>query len=157
MNKAQELLKVAVNRKMTVSVAESCTGGLLGARMTSVSGSSEYFLGGVIVYSNDAKARLLGVKKRTLEKFGAVSEQCAKEMALSVKKLLRSDFAIAITGIASPLGGTIEKPVGTVFIAAALRNEVVVKRFKFAGGRESIRTQSVEAALDMALKIIKRG
>lgn len=157
MDKAQKLLKVAVNSKITVSVAESCTGGLLGAKITSISGSSEYFLGGVITYSNEAKMKLLGVKRQTLKKFGAVSEECAKEMAWGVKKLLRSDCAIAITGIAGPLGGTAEKPVGTVFIAVALGKKVAVRRFNFSGTREAIRAQSVESAIDMALEMLKRG
>jgi len=156
MDKAEKLLNAAVERGITVSVAESCTGGLLGARITSVSGSSEYFWGGVIVYSDTAKMKLLGVQKSTLEKFGAVSEQCAKEMALNVRDTLGSDLAIAITGIAGPLGGTPEKPAGTVFIAAALGKNVIARHFQFSGDRESVRNQSAEATLDLALELIEK-
>ena len=155
MDKAERLLEIAVTRKVTVSVAESCTGGLLGGRITSVSGSSDYFLGGVIAYSDRAKNKLLGVSMKTLETFGAVSEQCASEMAIGARRLLGSELAIAITGIAGPLGGTPGKPVGTVYIATALGNEAAIKRFQFSGDRESIRAQSVEAALDMAIEAIE--
>jgi len=157
MDKAERLLEIAVTQKVTVSVAESCTGGLLGGRITGVSGSSDYFLGGVIAYSDRAKNKLLGVSMKTLETFGAVSERCASEMAIGARRLLGSELAIAITGIAGPLGGTPGKPVGTVYIATALGSEAAIKRFQFSGDRESIRAQSVEAALDMAIEAIEGG
>jgi len=133
--------------QLTLATAESCTGGMLGARITAVAGSSDVYLGGVVSYANEAKQELLGVSVETLERHGAVSEQSAREMALGVAGRLGSDCAIAITGIAGPGGGTADKPVGTVWIAWFDRGAVNAKRFGFAGDRSQVRERAVQAAL----------
>lgn len=136
---------------LTVSLAESCTGGLLGNRLTDVSGSSDYFVGGVVAYSNSIKNRILGVSQEILDNFGAVSEPCAKAMAKGVRELYQTDISISITGIAGPTGGTPEKPVGTVFIALSAEDHVECNRFNFGKNnpRLKIKARSAQAALNM--------
>lgn len=134
-------------KQLTLATAESCTGGMLGARITAVAGSSDVYLGGVVSYANDAKRELLGVSDETLQRHGAVSEETAREMVLGVAERIGSDCAIAITGIAGPGGGTPEKPVGTVWIAWFDRGEVSAKRFGFTGDRAQVRERAVQAAL----------
>ena len=141
-------------RGLTVSVAESCTGGLIGHRITNVPGSSEYFMGGVVVYSNEAKMRILGVKEETLKRFGAVSAETAKEMAEGVKRCIPSDIGIAVTGIAGPTGGTKEKPVGTVFIGLSSKDGTIAKRYQFFGEREQIKLNTSMMALDWIRRYI---
>lgn len=136
-------------RKKTIAVAESCTGGLISHRLTNVPGSSNYFLGSVVAYSNKMKRDRLGVKKTTLEKYGAVSEKVAEEMARGIKKIIGSDFGLGITGIAGPTGATEEKPIGLVYIALAYKDKVETKEFKFRGEREVIKAKAANAALDM--------
>lgn len=131
----------------TFAVAESCTGGGLGGRVTSVPGSSDVFLGGVISYSNDLKVSLLGVSSDTLAAYGAVSEQCAREMAEGVRSRTGASLGVSITGIAGPDGGTVEKPVGLVYIGVSLGERTDVHRAVFHGGREGVRERSVQAAL----------
>lgn len=140
-------------RGLTLAVAESCTGGMLSSLITSVAGSSDYFLGGVVAYGNDVKKAALGVKAATLRKFGAVSSRAAVEMATGVRSRLRSDIGVSITGIAGPGGGTAKKPVGTVFISVAAKKVVFVRKFLFKGARDSVRQQAAAAAV-MALKEI---
>jgi len=135
--------------KLTVAVAESCTGGLIGHRITSVSGSSRYFAGGVITYSNQAKIRELAVSDALLRKHGAVSEAVACKMAVSVRRKFRTDIGVAVTGIAGPGGGARGKPVGLVFVALASRNACIAKRFGFKGSRASIKNSSSRAALEI--------
>ena len=139
-----ELLKT---NGLTVSTAESCTAGMFSARLVNVPGTSEIYKEGFITYSNKAKRKYLGVKKSTLEKYGAVSEQCAKEMAKGVCSITKSDCGVAITGIAGPDGGTKEKPVGLVYIGVCINGHVNVKEYKFSGNRAKIREQSVSYAL----------
>ncbi len=136
-------------RKKTIAVAESCTGGLISHRLTNVSGSSDYFLGSVVAYSNRMKRDRLGVKKTTLEKYGAVSEKVAGEMAKGVKRVARSDFGLGITGIAGPTGATKDKPIGLVYIALAHKDKVEIREFKFRGERGVIKAKAANAALDM--------
>jgi nicotinamide-nucleotide amidase len=139
------------NHNQTLAVAESCTGGWLGEAITSVNGSSAYFLGGVISYSNDVKTQILKVAKSDLETYGAVSAEVANQMALGVKELLQSDWAIAITGVAGPGGGSIAKPVGLVYIGIADPQgnvEAVPYRFNPNRDRAWIRMVSVYSALD---------
>ncbi len=142
-------------KKQTVAVAESCTGGLLGGEFTKIPGSSNYFIGGVIAYSNEVKTEILGVKQQTLENFGAVSEQTAVEMAENVRKIFNSTFGLSITGIAGPTGGTPSKPVGTVWIGISTPDRTFAKHFQFAGDRDIIRERSVAEALTMLYFNIK--
>jgi nicotinamide-nucleotide amidase len=133
----------------TVATAESCTGGLIGHRLTAISGSSDYYLGGVIAYSNDVKIRELGVSSDVLDRQGAVSEEVARQMAVGVRKRFDSDYGLSVTGIAGPTGGTPEKPVGLVYVAVADRTRVWVRRHSFASDRSTIKTWSSQMALDL--------
>ena len=142
-------------RDQRLSIAESCTGGLLGTLITDVPGSSRYFLGGVIAYSNEMKRVALQVDTNTLELYGAVSENTAKEMAIGVKTLTRADWGVAVTGIAGPEGGTDEKPVGTVFIGLAAPDEsTFVQRHLLGGNRKAVRISSAHIALDTLRRTI---
>ncbi|HSU25153.1 MAG TPA: competence/damage-inducible protein A [Pyrinomonadaceae bacterium] len=140
-----ELLRA---KRQTLSVAESCTGGLLAMRLTDVPGSSEYFMEGAVTYSNEAKMRRLGVSAEILESNGAVSSQTAEAMASGMREKSSTDFAIAVTGVAGPGGGSEEKPVGTVFIGYADNEQSKSVKFVFPGDRELIRWRSSQAALD---------
>ena len=133
----------------TLSVAESCTGGLLAERITAVPGSSDYFLGGVVTYSNDWKIRLLGVPGEMLAEHGAVSEAVARAMAEGARERFATDYALSITGVAGPGGGSDEKPVGTVHLGLAGPAGVEHRRARFPGGREFVRTQASQLALEM--------
>jgi len=139
---------------LTLSVAESCSGGLIAKRITDIPGSSEYFILGVVTYANSAKERVLGVPKELIEKNGAVSPEVAAAMAEGVRILSGSHIAIATTGIAGPDGGTAGKPVGTVFIAIASASGCEVLGHRFAGTRENVRTATAEAAFQLILKHI---
>lgn len=147
LEKAVEELLLA--NKLTLTCAESCTGGLLSARLVNVPGSSEVFRSGLVTYSNKAKRRLLNVKKSTLQKYGAVSSQTAEEMAKGAAALSKCDVTVAVTGIAGPDGGTKEKPVGLVYIACAVKGKVTVKEYRFSGSRAKVRESSVSAALTL--------
>jgi nicotinamide-nucleotide amidase len=139
---------LARNRK-TVTVAESCTGGLLTKLITDVPGASEYFTHGWVTYSNKAKTELLGVPKKLIEKYGAVSEQVASAMAIAARQKAKSDFAVAITGIAGPAGGSKQKPVGLVYISVCDRNDCQTKKCLFSYTRDLIRTRAALTALNM--------
>lgn len=132
---------------LTVTCAESCTGGLLSGRLINVPGVSEVYKSGVVTYSNKAKRRLLGVKKSTLQKYGAVSEQTAEEMARGAALLSKADVSVAVTGIAGPDGGTEEKPVGLVYIACSVKGKITVKKYQFSGSRSKVRESAVSEAL----------
>ena len=134
---------------LLLAVAESCTGGLISHRITSVAGSSDYFSGGIVAYANEVKVAMLGVREMTLAENGAVSTAVAKEMAEGVLRKLNADVAIATTGIAGPGGGTATKPVGLVFIALATEGEAEVRPFRFNGDRMSIKRVASDAALEM--------
>jgi PncC family amidohydrolase len=146
-----ELGRALRARGWRLAVAESCTGGLLGARITSVGGSSDYFAGGIISYSNAVKVRCLGVDERILAAEGAVSEPVARQMAQGVCRELGADVGVGITGIAGPAGGTDEKPVGLVFIGVAAPGVDDVSRCVFEGARDAVRRQAVDTALKMVL------
>ena len=138
--------KLLLNNKLTLSFAESCTGGNMAHLITSVAGSSTYFNGAVVAYSNEVKQAVLGVKIATLEEFGAVSQQTVEEMAQGVRSLLNTDYALAISGIAGPSGGTTEKPVGTVWVAIAGNNMLITKKFLFGDNRDrNIQRASISA------------
>jgi nicotinamide-nucleotide amidase len=140
--------ELLTQRGLTIAVAESCTGGLLGHRLTNIPGSSVYVKGGVIAYSNEIKQQSLGVGADTLATRGAVSEEAAVEMATGVRRALRSDLGLAITGIAGPDGGTADKPVGTVCFALAAADVVYHRRYQLWGNREWVKLLSSQVALD---------
>ncbi|MEO0068133.1 MAG: competence/damage-inducible protein A [candidate division WOR-3 bacterium] len=142
---------------LTLATAESCTGGLVGDLLTNVPGSSEYYLGGVVAYSNRIKMKVLGVRERTLENFGAVSAQCVREMALGVCRVIGADAGIAVSGIAGPGGGTKEKPVGLVYIGVAFKDRVKIERRIFSGTRRIIKERSGYGALDLLRRVLTKG
>lgn len=135
-------------RGLSLAVAESCTGGLIGHRLTNVPGSSAYVKGGVIAYSNDVKEKQLGVRAETLRQHGAVSEETAIEMAEGVRQLTGSDIGLAVTGIAGPDGGTADKPVGTVCFALSAADAAYKRRYQLWGNREWVKVLSSQVALD---------
>ena len=137
-----------LEKNLSISVAESCTGGLIGHRLTSVPGSSSYFHGGVVVYSNQSKVDLLRVDPRTLETHGAVSERTVEEMARGVKDRIKTDLGLAVTGIAGPDGGTRQKPVGTVHVGLAAREKTFSREYRFWGNRVQVKLNSSMMALD---------
>ena len=139
----------------TLAVAESCTGGLIAERLTSVPGSSEYFKLGVVAYSNEAKKTLLKISPQVLRKFGAVSEQVAIAMAQRVRRHVEADWGIAVTGIAGPAGMSKAKPVGLVYIAVAGPDGVICRRHFFKGTRHNIRKKASEAALDLLIRDLR--
>lgn len=140
--------------ELTVSTIESCTGGMLSARLINIPGVSEVFKYGFITYSNKAKRKMVGVKKSSLHKYGAVSEQVAREMATGAASVTKSDVMVSITGIAGPDGGTAEKPVGLVYIGCYVKGRTTVKKYNFMGNRAKIREASVSAALSLMRQCI---
>lgn len=141
------LTKLLIKKKYTMTTAESCTGGMIAARMVNAPGVSAVLKSGFITYANEAKEELLGVSHDTLEKFGAVSRETAKEMAEGAAKAAHTDTAVAVTGIAGPDGGTKEKPVGLVYIGVNVRGNVEVREYHFSGSRQKIRESVTAAAL----------
>lgn len=146
--------KLLSERHLTISVAESLTGGLVQDKITRVSGSSAYFMGGLVTYSNQAKVKLLGVKGESLEKYGAVSDTVAREMAVGVRKALGTDIGVSTTGIAGPTGATPQKPVGLVYVGLATPEKVVAKKFLFGQDRLINKQRSAQAALEMVRRSI---
>jgi nicotinamide-nucleotide amidase len=146
-----------LERRSTVAVAESCTGGLVGKRFTDIPGSSEYFLGGVTAYSNDVKTAVLGVPGDMLAAHGAVSSEVAAAMAEGVQRLMHSDCALSTTGVAGPGGGTEEKPVGLVFIGSVVDGVTEVERLMLWGRRDQIRERAALAAVDLLRRRLLRG
>ena len=142
-------------RGLKLVLAESCTGGLLGSRITDVPGSSEYFLGSVVAYAYEAKADLLGVSWDTLNTKGAVSPETVLEMARGVRQRMKADIAISVSGIAGPGGGTTEKPVGTTWIGLVTQDGELAKHFRFSGNREENKSFAVEAALQLLLDYLQ--
>ncbi len=152
----QSIVTMMRERGLTLGAAESCTGGMLSARLISVPGVSDVYKAGLVTYSNKAKHKLINVKKETLKKYGAVSEETAKEMVKGTLKATKADYAVAITGIAGPDGGTKEKPVGLVYIACGCKEHITVKKFQFSGNREKIRQSSTANALTLLRDIIMK-
>lgn len=152
----QMLVEFFSEHKFTFALAESCTGGMIATRITSIPGASAMFNGGVVCYANAVKHDVLGVSQEILETDGAVSAACAKAMAEGARKVLKATIAVSITGIAGPKGGTPEKPVGLVFIGIATELAVSVEEHVFSGDRESIRKQAADAALIAALRAAKQ-
>ena len=149
-NKIEEIVVRSLTRqKRTLALAESCTGGFIANQITNVPGASKVFLGGVVSYSNEAKRRFLGVRAATLSRYGAVSEAVAREMAEGARKRFGADFALAVTGIAGPGGGTKSKPRGTVFIALAGKGATVAERKLNSFEREKFKRATANQALKM--------
>lgn len=145
----QAVVDLLLDRDLTVSTVESCTGGLLAARLINVTGVSEVFKMGHITYSNKAKRKILGVKRSTLDKHTAISAEVAKDMAKGLAALSKADVAVSITGLAGPDGGTQETPVGTVFVGCTVNGKMTVQRYQFSGSRAKIRENAVAAALTL--------
>lgn len=151
----EKIVQTLQKQNYTVTTAESCTGGLLAGRILNVSGASAVYNEGYITYSNEAKHRLLGVSKKTLEKYGAVSEETAKEMAEGVAKAANADIGLSTTGIAGPGGGTPEKPVGLVYMACSIKGSTIVQKHIFQGNREENRNAAVETVLKLLQKCLE--
>ncbi|BCE00143.1 CinA family protein [Marinicellulosiphila megalodicopiae] len=151
-----ELHQICELKNITISTAESCTGGLVSSNITEKSGVSSWFLGGVVSYANQCKQNILKVSAENLDTFGAVSEPVALQMAQGANRVTGSDFSVALTGIAGPEGGSIDKPVGTVWIAWAKHNQAKAECFLFEGDRNAVREQAVMQALKGLIKIIKK-
>jgi len=143
-------------KSLTIGTVESATGGRIADRITNVTGSLDYFKGSVVAYSNEVKIALLGVKKSTLEKYGAVSEQTALEMAQGGRKLLDVDICVSDTGVASPSGASPEKPVGLFYLGLAARDESFSQKYTFPGNREENKRDAAEAALNMLKQYLLR-
>ena len=150
-----QLAAALLARQQTLATAESCTGGLVGAALTGLPGSSAWYLGGVVAYANELKIRLLGVPAETLAARGAVSLETARAMAAGARAATGADFAVAITGIAGPAGGTPEKPVGLVFIGVAAPHGTATFKHHFSGSRAEIRQAATEAALRHLLEAVE--
>ena len=159
MTTAEKLVKILTEKKMTCATAESCTGGGVGYTITGVSGASAVFWGGVISYDNSVKRDVLGVPEEVLATKGAVSPECAAAMAEGARRLLKTDLAVSLTGIAGPGGGTAEKPVGLVWFGLASggsrsRATVITEKKVFPGDREAVRTAAIEHALNLLLNAV---
>jgi nicotinamide-nucleotide amidase len=152
---AEALVQESTRSGTTLASAESCTGGMIGARITDVPGSSAVYLGGVIAYANRVKSERLGVAPELLERHGAVSEETVRAMARGCRERFGSDLALAVTGVAGPGGGTPQNPVGSVWLAVADEEAIVAQRRSFPGGRETVRERTVNAALVMAYRRIR--
>ena len=154
-NLSLKIVKLLTKKKLTVSFAESCTGGLLASSITSISGSSKVFNMGLITYSNNAKAKLLKVPKKTISKYGAVSYQTCLSMVKNLSKISKSNISISITGVAGPSGGTKEKPVGLVYIGLKKESKIIIKKNLFKSKKRiSIQKATVKQALKMILNIL---
>ncbi len=148
----EQVIGKLIEKKWKITTAESCTGGLLAGRILNVSGASAVYEEGHITYSNAAKEKILGVSHNTLEKYGAVSTETAKEMAVGAAKTANADVALSTTGIAGPTGGTKDKPVGLIYIACSVLGKVYVKELRLKGTREENRAKTVEEALKLFLE-----
>jgi nicotinamide-nucleotide amidase len=146
--------KLLRERKRTVSTSESCTGGYIAHRITSVPGSSEYYVGSVVAYANEVKTRELGVGMEIIEKYGAVSEQVVKLMAAHARDIFHTDYAIACSGIAGPSGGTPEKPVGTVWVAIASADKTITRKLQLGKNRERVIIETSLQTLNMLRKML---
>lgn len=148
---AEVVGRLLIEKNLSISTAESCTGGLLAGKLTEISGISQVLIGGGVTYSNQAKMKMLGVEKETLDKYGAVSPQTAEEMARGIAEYYQTDIGVGITGIAGPGGGSDEKPVGLVYIGICFKGECEVRKNVFNGNRDRVRARSVAEALNLIL------
>ena len=145
----EKIVRFQNEHNMMITTVESCTGGLIAARLVNVSGASNVFSEGYITYSEDAKAKMVGVNPETIKKYNVVSEEVAYEMASGGAKTANADVAVSVTGVAGPLGGTKDIPVGTVCIGVYYKNKVITEKFLFNGDRLQVRNQAVDKALEM--------
>ena len=152
-----ELFDYLIENNITVSTAESCTGGNISAEFVAYPGISKIFVAGLCTYHNNAKENILGVKSETLKNFGAVSEQCAREMLLGLKERTGAEACVCTTGIAGPGGGTPQKPVGLVYIGASFREKTEIVKCNFSGSRSDVINQAKDFALNLLYKIITEG
>jgi PncC family amidohydrolase len=155
---SEQLLEERVGKRLralgaTIATAESCCGGLISHRITNVSGSSDYFSGGIVSYSNDSKLKMLDVEKTSLEKYGAVSDIVAIEMAQGARRAFLADYAVSVTGIAGPTGGSDDKPVGLVYVGVASPSGIRVERCVFEGDRDQVKLQTADKALSLLLEV----
>lgn len=153
-NIEEVVARLLIEKKLTISTAESCTGGMIASYLINYPGISEVFLEGAVTYSNEAKHNRLGVNNDILNKYGAVSEETAREMAIGIAKTANTDVSIVTTGIAGPEGGTLEKPVGLVFIGVYVQGKVTIKKCLFKGDRNKVRLQATITGLDMLRRIL---
>jgi nicotinamide-nucleotide amidase len=149
--------RLCLESKSTISLAESCTGGMISSRITDVPGSSHYFMGGIVVYSNNAKIAFLHIPSEELEKYGAVSAQTARYMADGVRDAFKSSMGLSVTGIAGPAGGTDEKPVGLVYIGIAEPGRTETHELHFKGDRTEVREQTTRKALSLLKEALERN
>ena len=156
MSEIKKLGEILKRKNIKISGAESCTGGMVAAEITSVDGISAVFNESFVTYSNDAKHRNLGVSEETLKRFGAVSEECAGEMAEGAAARSGADIAFSVTGIAGPTGGTKEKPVGTVCFGVFFKGVTVTRTAHFKGGREDVRKSAVAFVIDMMISLVEQ-
>jgi len=153
---SKKLIKLLTKKKLKISFAESCTGGLLSSSITSINGSSKVFTLGLITYSNQSKINILKVPKKIIMKYGAVSYETCLSMVKNLNKIAKTDFSLSITGVAGPSGGTKEKPIGLVYIGIKKGNKTLVKKFQFKNKkRSSIQKATVNKALNLILSLIK--
>jgi nicotinamide-nucleotide amidase len=156
MNLNQNVVKLLKRKKLKISFAESCTGGLLSSAITSVSGSSKVFSMGLVTYSDRAKTIMLKVPKKIIKKYGAVSIQCCLAMVNNLSKISKTKVCISVTGVAGPQGGSKQKPVGLVYVGIKIKNKVIVNKYNFKNkGRVFIQKQTVKKSLNLLLKLIK--
>ena len=153
---SENIVKKLIKKKIKISIAESCTGGLLSSTITSVSGSSKIFTLGLVAYSNQSKIKVLKVSKKIIKKYGSVSEQVCKAMVKNVSKIGKTNFSVSITGIAGPSGGTKIKPVGLVYVGIKKGNRTEVKKYLFKNkGRSYIQKAAVNKSLGLILSFLK--
>ena len=152
---AEQLVKIAKDKKLTIATAESCTGGMISSAITDIPGSSAVFRYGFITYANEAKEKLLRVTHHTIEQYGAASEETAREMANGALQNSEADIAVAVTGIAGPAGGSPEKPIGLVYIAVATQDGVHVDTNNFVGNRNEIRMATTKKAIELLIDVLK--
>ena len=152
----KQLHDLCIAENISISVAESCTSGLIASKITSISGSSAYFKGGIIAYQNEIKVNFLSVSQRMIDEKSEVSTEVVEQMALNVQDKFNSDFSLATSGYAGPSGGTKKNPIGTVFIAIATETKLVSSKFYFSGSRQSVVNQATDESLRMLIEKIKK-
>ena len=157
MNPFQQLHDLCVEKKVSIATAESCTAGLLAAKITSIPGASSFFKGGIIAYQNDIKINHLGVSKSLIKEKTEVCAEVVQQMAQGVRNKFSADFSVATSGYAGPTGGSELNPIGTVFIAISSKEKTISKRFVFLGDRESIVSQSVISGAEFLMEVLKNN